>query len=48
MIIRPTQLTGDEKDETSKVYKLDQGDKLLGKISRYSLAQLTVDAIKCP
>ena len=47
MIIRPLRLTGDENDETFEDYKIGQGDKIKAKISRFTLAQLTVDAMKC-
>ena len=43
-IIRPTQLVGDENDETLTPYQVDQGDKIKGKISRFTLAEVVFDA----
>ena len=46
MIIRPVGLAGDENDRTLTEYKIDQGEKLYGRISRFTLAELTLEAMK--
>ena len=43
-IIRPTQLVGEEMDQTLTEYEVGKGDTLMGKISRYTLAKTVFDA----
>ena len=37
---------GDTKDEKLTSYRIEQGDKVFGRITRFTLAALTVDAMK--
>lgn len=45
-IVRPPQLVGEIGDEILTDYKIDQGDRVMGKISRYTLAKVVVDSLK--
>ena len=43
-VIRPTQLVGEFDDEALTKYEVAQGDKIIGKISRFTLAETVFDA----
>ena len=39
-IVRPTHIVGDQKTNTLTKFTVDQGDRILGEINRYTLGHL--------
>lgn len=44
-IVRPPGLVGDEKDFKATEYSIDQGDRISGRITRYTLGNVIRDTI---